>query len=227
VRRGLQCGTEFAGPTWRCPSCSFVPQTAGSMRFAGPSSGRDNVDARAFARLAEADSDSFWFRGRASLIGWALERHSPKVRDFLEIGCGAGYVLEQSTGARTDLSLSVAELLQEGGLLRGERRARGATFYQLDSRALPFAGASNVVGVFDSLEHIEADKAALADSRKAVRDREQPGCGGADHPIQSPSSAARRVAGGLERILAMERSIIARGLDFPAVRSLVLVATTS
>ena len=53
----------------------------------------EGFDASSFGRLAELELGSFWFRSRNRLLCWALEHYFPDATNFLEIGCGTGFVL--------------------------------------------------------------------------------------------------------------------------------------
>ena len=53
----------------------------------------EGLDASSFGRLAELEPGSFWFRTRNRWPCWALEHYFPDATNFLEIGCGTGFVL--------------------------------------------------------------------------------------------------------------------------------------
>jgi len=54
----------------------------------------EGYDPQFFAQVAALEDDSFWFRERNRLILWALRRYAGDLRDYLEVGCGTGYVLD-------------------------------------------------------------------------------------------------------------------------------------
>jgi SAM-dependent methyltransferase len=122
-----------------------------------------------FSRLFALEAGSFWFRGRSDLIEWALCRYFPQTRDFLEIGCGTGYVLDRLRRSFPDLSLSGSELFAEGLLYARERLGDAAQLIQLDATLPRFREEFDVVGAFDVIEHIEQDAAVLANARAALR----------------------------------------------------------
>src|SRR5690348_16990200 len=95
-----------------------------------------SFDPAHFARLFELEAGSFWFRGRSDLIEWALRRYFPSARDFLEIGCGTGYVLHRLHGVFPDLALNGSELFDEGLSYARERLGIAASLCQLDATDL-------------------------------------------------------------------------------------------
>jgi SAM-dependent methyltransferase len=124
-------------------------------------------DAGIFDELAALEARSFWFRGRAGLLGWALERYFPAARTLLEVGCGTGYTLAEIRRRRPQLEVTGGEQYAEG-LRIARERLPGARLLELDARSLPFDGEFDVVGAFDVLEHIADDEAALASMRRAA-----------------------------------------------------------
>jgi SAM-dependent methyltransferase len=120
-----------------------------------------------FEELAELEPRSFWFRGRALLLAWSLERYFPAARTFLEVGCGTGYTLAEIHRCRPELNVTGGDLFPEG-LRVARRRLPGAPLLELDVRSLPFEGEFDVVGAFDVLEHIPEDREALDSLRRAI-----------------------------------------------------------
>ena len=122
-----------------------------------------------FSRLFALEAGSFWFRGRSDLIEWALRRYFPRTRDFLEIGCGTGYVLDRLHRSFPDLSLSGTELFAEGLQYARARVGDAAELSQLDATQPRFHEEFDAVGAFDVIEHIQNDAAVLANVRAALR----------------------------------------------------------
>lgn len=124
-------------------------------------------DPSLFEELAELEPRSFWFRGRATLLAWAIERYFPAARTFLEVGCGTGYTLAEIRRRRPQLDVTGGELYAEG-LEVARRRLPGARLLELDATSMRFDGEFDVVGAFDVLEHIPDDAAALESMRRAA-----------------------------------------------------------
>lgn len=128
-----------------------------------------SFDPAHFAKLYELEEKSFWFRGRSDLIGWALDYYFPKVRNFLEVGCGTGYVLNRLQAERPGLDLSGSELFAEGLNYARQRLPQSVHLYQLDATNMPFREAFDAIGTFDVLEHIEDDQSVLTNINRALK----------------------------------------------------------
>jgi SAM-dependent methyltransferase len=122
----------------------------------------------AFARLAAREEGNYWFRARNRLIIWALRRFFPDLRDYLEVGCGTGYVLSAVEAAFTD-ARTVGGEAHAAGLDQAARRVRRSGLLQLDAARMPFRECFDVVGCFDVLEHIDDDASVLRECRAALR----------------------------------------------------------
>lgn len=165
----LQCDNTFDRPTWRCPNCGNEPEVkSGFPSFAPKMSSDSGFRDSHFQKLMELEARNFWFRARNELILWALNRYFPSARDFLEIGCGTGFVLSGIADRHPDLHLSGSEI-SSVGLAHASKRIPGAFFFQMDARAIPFDREFDVIGAFDVLEHIEEDAAVLRQMHRALR----------------------------------------------------------
>jgi len=153
--RCLHCG---ATPPSRDGIACFAPELADSA---------EGFDPGAFARLAEVEPRSFWFRSRNALIVELVPRWFPTARSALEIGCGTGYVL-QALHERCGLRVTGTELHPEG-LRYARERLPDAELLQVDARHIPFREEFDLVGAFDVLEHIPEDEAVLREVRRATR----------------------------------------------------------
>lgn len=137
---------------------SFAPELASNEGF------RDDL----FAELARLEAKNFWFRARNRLIQWVLRRYFPAAQNFLEVGCGTGFVLAGVATALPRLKLFGSEI-SSAGLVHAARRVPGAGLFQMDARAIPFRDEFDVIGAFDVLEHIHEDDAVLREMYCAVR----------------------------------------------------------
>ena len=114
----------------------------------------ESYDLRILAALEERH---FWFRSRRRIVIDALKRWFPSMRDYLEIGSGTGYVAR-----------GIAEALPECRVVESDPLSGGAGL-RIDALNIPFAGAFDVVGAYDVLEHIADDRGALGQFRQACR----------------------------------------------------------
>lgn len=121
-----------------------------------------------FKELAELEAENFWFRARNKFILWALQKYSPGLQSFLEIGCGTGFVISAISKQFPDAKLSGSEYLEEG-MVYARQRVPGAKFSQMDARQIPHESELDAIGAFDVLEHIEEDMAVLQQICQALK----------------------------------------------------------
>lgn len=165
------CGERFEDCGWKCPACSFEPPYINGFPAFALESATESEGFRLdyFAQLAESEAANFWFRSRNRLIIWALERYFPQISNFLEIGCGTGYVLQGIRKAFPALALSGSEVLAHGLEFAAERLP-GVELMQMDARRIPFENSFDVIGAFDVLEHIREDDLVLSEMHRALRE---------------------------------------------------------
>lgn len=113
-----------------------------------------------FSGLFEAEEKSFWFKNRNKLIIYFLKKHFPHMADFLEIGCGTGFVLNALSNAFPCCKVAGSELFEEG-LKYARQRNPHAELFQQDIVRQATTNKYDVFGAFDVLEHIKEDEVAL------------------------------------------------------------------
>ena len=166
----IKCDKSFEGLNWQCPHCSHQPDVIdGHIAFA-PELARESegFEADYFPRLATQEAGNFWFRSRNRLLIWALKQYFPKAQNFLEIGCGTGFVLSGLKEAFPNLVLSGSEVFSDGLGFAASRLPK-VDLFQMDARRIPFREEFDVVGAFDVLEHIKQDEEVLAQMYQATR----------------------------------------------------------
>jgi len=164
------CSRPVRAPDWTCPGCGNHPRAAGDVLLLAPhllASGTA-FPAEGFARLAAREDANYWFRTRNRLIVWALRRHFPGIRDYLEVGCGTGYVLG-AVEAAFPAAATVGSEAHMAGLECAARRVRRSRLLQMDAARIPFRDEFDAIGCFDVLEHIEEDRGVLAQCFFALR----------------------------------------------------------
>lgn len=164
-----QCAKYFDSPDWTCPVCGYQPPLQNGF----PAHGGDTetiaggFDPKQFHDLATTEDDSFWFNARNRIIIAALKRHFPDMENYMEIGCGTGYVLAAVADAFPGVRLSGTEFFSTG-LDYARQRVAKAQLLQLDARNLPYIEEFDVIGAFDVLEHIVEDDLVLGQLHKAL-----------------------------------------------------------
>lgn len=121
----------------------------------------------AFEALAIAEPRHWWFRARNRVILWVLKSRIGKFHNFLEIGCGTGFVLEGIHREYPEATLSGTEFFDEG-LMYARKRVPSATFEKLDARVMNDIERFDVIGAFDVVEHIDEDQQVLANLSSAL-----------------------------------------------------------
>ena len=166
----LQCDHAFSSDSWLCPSCGYQPAHDGAFEVHAPeyAHGGGGFKAEYFETLAGLEAANFWFRARNELILWALRTYKADASNFLEVGCGTGFVLSGIAKAHPDMALSGSEIFL-AGLAHAASRVPTARFMQMDARRVPFMDEFDTIGAFDVLEHIEEDEEVLAQMQQALK----------------------------------------------------------
>ena len=139
------------------PGIGTIPSSASAAAFTPEQ----------YAAFAAIEAGHFWFEARTRLILWALGRHFPEARSFLDVGCGTGFMLRAVRAAHPSMALAGSET-GTAALALARRNVPGAHVFVADARALPLRRAYDVAGAFDVLEHIDDDAGALAAMREAI-----------------------------------------------------------
>jgi SAM-dependent methyltransferase len=119
------------------------------------------------AACLQVEDSSFWFRHRNRCIMKAVERFHPSG-SLLDVGGGNGYVARGLQKAGVDCVL--VEPGVEGALAAHARGVDNVICARLEDAGLPPASFA-AVGLFDVLEHLEDERAALG----VIRDVLMPG----------------------------------------------------
>jgi SAM-dependent methyltransferase len=153
----------------RCGACGRALEVRNGIEIHAPEVGaEEGFDPAHFRELARLEADHFWFRQRNRIILDFVQRFFPGTRDYMEVGCGTGYVLQGLSAAHPQWRAWGSELHVEG-LAFAARRLPGTCFLQMDARRIPFAGEFDLIGSYDVLEHIHEDDAVLASIRSALK----------------------------------------------------------
>ncbi len=165
----LKCGSSALNSEWLCSSCGKKPETINGFLAFAPDLAEVNDGFRPerFLKLSELEKNNFWFYSRNILITWALNHYFPNAKNFLEIGCGTGFVLSGIGNSIPHIDLSGSEIFT-GGLSIVRQRLKKANLYQMDARNIPFKDEFDLIGAFDVLEHIKEDELVINQICKAT-----------------------------------------------------------
>jgi SAM-dependent methyltransferase len=138
----------------------FAPDLADTISGMDPSN---------FEMLSKVEAEHFWFVVRNELIVGLIDRFFPDARQFLEVGCGTGSVLQAIAGSRPWNRLVGAELHPSGLVYARTRLPSNVEFVQMDARMIPGCDIFELVGAFDVIEHIADDEGVLRGMRAATQ----------------------------------------------------------
>ena len=116
-----------------------------------------------FEKLRPIEDTHFWFVSRNNVLTAALAMVATKVAPtgaVLEIGCGTGNTLRVIREVLPRVTLVGMDAFH-AGLLHAKHRT-AASVVEARIEQMPFRKPFSLIGMFDVLEHIEDDVAALA-----------------------------------------------------------------
>ena len=170
MKRCAACRADFEAVDWKCPKCAHVPPSVSGFVSLAPdfAAAGGGFRPEMFEQLSTLEAQNFWFKARNRLIIWALKRHFPGMKRYLEIGCGTGYVLAGVAHAYPAAKLVGSEIFSVG-LPYAASRLKTTELVQMDARNIPYPEEFDVIGAFDVLEHIEEDETVLMSIWHALR----------------------------------------------------------
>lgn len=118
--------------------------------------------------LNRVENWHWWFVSRLNLILWCLEKKVLPFDNFLEIGCGTGFVLAGISRRFQSTTLHGTEYLEEG-LDYARQQIPSANLQQLDALSMEDNLKYDAIGAFDVIEHIENDELVLSNIFKALK----------------------------------------------------------
>lgn len=125
------------------------------------------MEADVYQRMAQQEDGHWWFLGRRRLLRCLLEHFAPPHRPLriLEAGCGTGGNLALLSEFGDVSAFELDPMARERAVARGFPVQAGRL-----PGELPFAGERfDLIVLFDVLEHIEEDQAALAALRPLLK----------------------------------------------------------
>jgi len=169
----LACDNHFDSVDWSCPRCGKFPARHGGFLSFAPSLSdtSEGFEAAFFDTLALLEPGNFWFESRNRLLIEMIHRYFPTMLgsgNFLEIGCGTGFVLSRIHTAFSTVNMVGSEIFDQG-LRYAKQRLPDATLIQMDARQIPFVDEFDFIGIFDVLEHIAEDEQVLSQMFQAVK----------------------------------------------------------
>ena len=167
----LKCSEEIPTDGWRCIQCGWEPVFSdGTFQFAPEIFGAtESYDPLWYEELTSLESNNFWFVARNRLIGWLAKKYCPGNANYLELGCGTGYVLQMLNRLFPGWTVFATEAQPEGISFARSRVSEGVEFLQMNACAIPFKSEFDVIGAFDVIEHIRDDVTAIQQIYSALK----------------------------------------------------------
>jgi len=97
-----------------------------------------------------------------------LKKYVGKFNNFLEIGCGTGFVIQAVQEHYPQVVLHGSDYYEEG-LAHARRRVPKANFTKLDARKMDDNERFDCIGAFDVIEHINEDELVLSNLSRALK----------------------------------------------------------
>ena len=162
MRICVKCHKGPVSESWDCPTCYNKPSiNNGYLTFSPELIGiHEGFPPERYPILDKIESGNFWFCSRNKLIIWVLERFFSGINNFMEIGCGTGFVLSGISRAFPRLMVSASEV-DPAGLSFVAKNSKNANLFQMDARNIPFKDEFDAIGAFDVIEHIDEDEKVL------------------------------------------------------------------
>lgn len=166
-----ECSHFFAEENWLCPSCGWAPAIKNEIIEFAPEFAASNngFNPLSFENLRAIEDQNFWFRARNNIIIWFIGKHFPYAHNFMEIGCGTGYVLSGINRVFPNMILTGTEIFTAGLAQAAARLPNTVRLYQMNACSLPFSEEFDLIGAFDCLEHIDDDEKVLIEISRALK----------------------------------------------------------
>lgn len=118
------------------------------------------MDRTVFDRMADNDTTHWWYRGRRAVLDTVIKRQLslPTTARILEVGCGTGHNLAMLTQHGT---VEGVEMDTPARALASKRLGRPIIDAKLPDLESVTRNQYDMVGLFDVLEHVDDDVAAL------------------------------------------------------------------
>ncbi len=166
----IKCNSTILNDNWECRSCGWKSHYKNGFPILDPSLEQGSLDypTGSHDRLAKIEEKNFWFSSRSKLICNLFVRYFQDANDFLDIGCGTGFVLSEVSKIKPNMKCYGAEGYTSG-LVYAKKRLPSATFVQLNALNIPYIEAFDVIGAFDIIEHIDNDDRVLSQIYQALK----------------------------------------------------------
>ena len=122
--------------------------------------------------LIKLEDNNFWFISRNKRIEYILDKYVKDYFDnFLEIGCGTGYVAKMIAKKYPDKKIYASEYLLSGLNEAKERlkNLNNVSLINLDARKIQSKNKYDIIGAFDVIEHISEEDIVLKEINHSLK----------------------------------------------------------
>ncbi len=122
--------------------------------------------------LIKLEDNNFWFISRNKRIEHILDKYVKSQFDnFLEIGCGTGYVTKMIAKKFPDKKIYASEYLLSGLNEAKERlkNLNNVSLISLDARKIQSKNKYDIIGAFDVIEHISEEDIVLKEINNSLK----------------------------------------------------------
>ena len=128
----------------------------------------ESFPVESFQGLYELEEKNWWFESRNEIIIYQISKKIVFFENFLEVGCGTGFVLKAISEKFIGKTFHGIEYSEEG-LKFARSRMPKVEFTQLDATKMDQSECYDIIGSFDVLEHIEDDELVLENFYTAIK----------------------------------------------------------
>jgi SAM-dependent methyltransferase len=121
-----------------------------------------------FSFLYKLEKKNFWFLARNKVIIFLIKKYKSKFKNYLEIGCGTGFVLNEVSKQFSNSKITGSEIFLEG-LNHARKRIPHVNLIQMDARNIPFKNEYDLIGLFDVIEHVDNDNKVMKEAFDALK----------------------------------------------------------
>lgn len=130
----------------------------------------DGFDPEMLDLLSKIEREHFWHKGRREIIHEMIKQYGKKTAKnnltMLELGCGNGNIVQYLK--KKAINIEGADISLAG--LKSCKKEADIPLYQVDILRTPFCSDSyDIVGLFDIIEHLDDDVAALKEAYRICK----------------------------------------------------------
>lgn len=132
----------------------------------------DDFESKCYPVYQKYIPTNFWYQARNKIISNLLSQEQKKLLNkkinFLEIGCGNGFVLKHLKTKFPSFSFAGSDIYVEALSYAKQNNTADVLFFQYNLFKKNLNQHFDIIGCFDVLEHIQEDETAMANLRDLI-----------------------------------------------------------